>query len=229
MAGISMRELAELLEVSVASVSVALRGKPGISSETRARILEEARIRGYDMSRLNAASSKGVIEVLDYTYYSRSSGGNSILSAIFRCRHGNDQPPWLYALRLLSPYGARLLLPTFGKRQHHIRSRYQPAGTDRIPAKRNSLCYRRQFLFRIPGQYGFSRQLLRNSGWHRPPSFPWSYQNRLCPLVGRNTRTGTLPGLSVCHSGKRTGIRRTCGYHNGRPSSCRRKRLQRQL
>ena len=73
MAGISMRELAELLEVSVASVSVALRGKPGISSETRARILEEARIRGYDMSRLNAASSKGVIEVLDYTYYSRSA------------------------------------------------------------------------------------------------------------------------------------------------------------
>ena len=78
MAGISMRELAELLEVSVASVSVALRGKPGISSETRARILEEARIRGYDMGRLNAASSKGMIEVLDYTYYSRSAAPEEI-------------------------------------------------------------------------------------------------------------------------------------------------------
>ena len=42
MAGISMRELADLLGVSTASVSVALRGKSGISEETRRRILEEA-------------------------------------------------------------------------------------------------------------------------------------------------------------------------------------------
>ena len=42
MTGISMRELADLLGVSTASVSVALRGKSGISEETRQRILEEA-------------------------------------------------------------------------------------------------------------------------------------------------------------------------------------------
>ena len=34
MTGISMRELADLLGVSTASVSVALRGKSGISEET---------------------------------------------------------------------------------------------------------------------------------------------------------------------------------------------------
>ncbi|MGI6039689.1 MAG: LacI family DNA-binding transcriptional regulator [Clostridiales bacterium] len=45
MSGISMRELAEILGVSVASVSVALRGRAGISEDTRARILAEARKR----------------------------------------------------------------------------------------------------------------------------------------------------------------------------------------
>ena len=67
MAGISMKELADALGVSTASVSVALRGKSGISEETRGRILAEARKRGYDMSRLSGAQTKGVIEIIDYT------------------------------------------------------------------------------------------------------------------------------------------------------------------
>lgn len=68
MAGISMRELADLLGVSTASVSVALRGKSGISEETRQRILEEAHRQGYDMGRLSTPDSKGLIEILDLTY-----------------------------------------------------------------------------------------------------------------------------------------------------------------
>lgn len=68
MAGISMRELADLLGVSTASVSVALRGKAGISEETRQRILEEARRQGYDMSRLSTPDFKGLIEIVDLTY-----------------------------------------------------------------------------------------------------------------------------------------------------------------
>jgi DNA-binding LacI/PurR family transcriptional regulator len=68
MPDISMRDLAEILGVSVASVSVALRGRSGISEETRARILNEAQKRGYDMSRLSSPQSKGLIEVIDYTY-----------------------------------------------------------------------------------------------------------------------------------------------------------------
>lgn len=68
MAGISMRELADLLGVSTASVSVALRGKSGISEETRQRILEEAHRQGYDMGRLSAPDRKGVIEIIDLSY-----------------------------------------------------------------------------------------------------------------------------------------------------------------
>lgn len=68
MAGISMRELADLLSVSTASVSVALRGKPGISEETRRRILEEAHKHGYDMGRLSTPESNGLIEIIDFTY-----------------------------------------------------------------------------------------------------------------------------------------------------------------
>lgn len=68
MGTISMKELADALGVSTASVSVALRGKSGISEETRSRILAEAKRCGYDMKRLRANESKGVIALLDYTY-----------------------------------------------------------------------------------------------------------------------------------------------------------------
>lgn len=69
MAGISMKELADILGVSTASVSMALRGMPGISEETRQRILTEAQQRGYDMSRLSTAQARGTIAIIDYTYY----------------------------------------------------------------------------------------------------------------------------------------------------------------
>lgn len=69
MAGISMKELADILGVSTASVSVALRGMPGISEETRQRILTEAQQRGYDMNRLSTAQARGTIAIIDYTYY----------------------------------------------------------------------------------------------------------------------------------------------------------------
>lgn len=80
MAGISMKELAAALGVSTASVSVALRGKPGISEETRGRILAEARKQGYDMSRLSAVQTKGVIAIVDYTYYGCSTSPKDTFS-----------------------------------------------------------------------------------------------------------------------------------------------------
>lgn len=69
MSGISMKELAQELGVSTASVSVALRGKPGISEETRKRILSYARKCGYDMSRLSDSDTKGTIAIIDCIYY----------------------------------------------------------------------------------------------------------------------------------------------------------------
>jgi len=69
MKGISMRDLAKELGVSVASVSVALRGKSGISDETREKILRAAQRHGYDMGRLAPEKSKGIIEIIDFGFY----------------------------------------------------------------------------------------------------------------------------------------------------------------
>lgn len=45
---ITAKELAQLLNLSTASVSVALNGKPGVSTATRKRILTAAHEYGYD-------------------------------------------------------------------------------------------------------------------------------------------------------------------------------------
>ncbi|NLM62343.1 MAG: LacI family transcriptional regulator [Clostridiales bacterium] len=92
MSDISMRQLAEILGVSVASVSVALRGRSGISEETRARILEEARKRGYDMSRLSSPPVKGLIEVIDFSYH----------------KSGTTIDQFAYYSQLLEAIGSRL-------------------------------------------------------------------------------------------------------------------------
>ena len=47
---ITAKELAQLLNLSTASVSVALNGKPGVSTATRKRILTAAHEYGYDFS-----------------------------------------------------------------------------------------------------------------------------------------------------------------------------------
>lgn len=47
---ITAKELAKILNLSTASVSVALNNKPGVSTETKKRVLEAAREYGYDFS-----------------------------------------------------------------------------------------------------------------------------------------------------------------------------------
>ena len=47
MAGVTAKDIAKKLGISTASVSVALNNKPGVSRETRARVLEAARAMGY--------------------------------------------------------------------------------------------------------------------------------------------------------------------------------------
>ena len=68
---ITAKELAQLLNLSTASVSVALNGKPGVSTATRKRILTAAHEYGYDFS----ASTKegkltGTIYYVRYVSYS---------------------------------------------------------------------------------------------------------------------------------------------------------------
>ena len=50
---ITAKELAGLLGLSPAAVSMALNNKPGVSRETRRRVLETARQHGYDFTRLS--------------------------------------------------------------------------------------------------------------------------------------------------------------------------------
>ena len=48
---VTAKELAKTLGLSEAAVSLALNNKPGVSTATRRRVLEEARRRGYDFTR----------------------------------------------------------------------------------------------------------------------------------------------------------------------------------
>lgn len=50
---ITAKELAARLKLSATAVSMALNGKPGVSTETRALVIREAEKAGYDFSRLS--------------------------------------------------------------------------------------------------------------------------------------------------------------------------------
>lgn len=64
---ITAKELAKQLGVSPSAVSIALNNKPGISTETRKRILEAAKISHYDFSKLSEKkATTGVIYFLIY-------------------------------------------------------------------------------------------------------------------------------------------------------------------
>lgn len=56
--GITAKELAARLNLSATAVSMALNGKPGVSTSTRALVLEEAEKSGYDFSRLSLKKNK---------------------------------------------------------------------------------------------------------------------------------------------------------------------------
>lgn len=56
--GITAKELAKKLNLSATAVSMALNDKPGVSTQTRARIIKEAEKAGYDFSRLALKNNK---------------------------------------------------------------------------------------------------------------------------------------------------------------------------
>lgn len=56
--GITARELAKRLNISATAVSMALNGKPGVSTQTRNMIIKEAEKCGYDFSRLSMKKNK---------------------------------------------------------------------------------------------------------------------------------------------------------------------------
>ncbi len=61
---ITAKELAKILNISEASVSIALNGKSGISNKTRKKILETANNLGYDFSKIKTHKKNGKIYFL---------------------------------------------------------------------------------------------------------------------------------------------------------------------
>lgn len=51
---ITAKELAQKLNISAAAVSMALNNKPGVSTQTRKRVIEAAKEYGFDFSRINS-------------------------------------------------------------------------------------------------------------------------------------------------------------------------------
>lgn len=63
---ISAKELAQILNISPATVSMVLNKKPGISDRTRTMVLEAAERYGYDLSKKMETDSKGIIQFVIY-------------------------------------------------------------------------------------------------------------------------------------------------------------------
>lgn len=69
MADVTARDLANMLGISTAAVSMALNGKPGVSSETRSKVLAAAAKLGYvtPKSRQSERQAKNIISFVIYT------------------------------------------------------------------------------------------------------------------------------------------------------------------
>ena len=64
---VTAKEIARQLGLSAASVSFALNGRPGVSAETRARVLKAAHALGYEFSDAREAESGTIV----FVYYNR--------------------------------------------------------------------------------------------------------------------------------------------------------------
>ena len=59
---ITAKELAKMLGLSEAAISMALNNKPGVSTKTRKRVIDAAKANGYDFSRIAAEHAETVTE-----------------------------------------------------------------------------------------------------------------------------------------------------------------------
>ena len=69
---ITAKELAKQLGLSPSAVSIALNNKPGISTETRKKILDAARVSNYDFSKIGEKKTTAGTTV-SYTHLSNIS------------------------------------------------------------------------------------------------------------------------------------------------------------
>ena len=69
MAVVKMSDIAQRVGVSIAAVSMALNGRPGVSDAMRKRIIAEAEACGYDMNRLSVSADKKKRIIVYYADY----------------------------------------------------------------------------------------------------------------------------------------------------------------
>lgn len=82
---VTVRELAQAASVSIGTVSRALKGKPGLSAQTRATVLRVAQERGYDVGKLRSAKPRRVLFL--YNRQIDSLGTNQFYSVVL---HGAE-------------------------------------------------------------------------------------------------------------------------------------------
>lgn len=64
---ITAKELAKILNLSEAAVSMALNGKPGVSTQTRSRVLETAHNYSYDFTKIKKSrTNEGTLDYITY-------------------------------------------------------------------------------------------------------------------------------------------------------------------
>ena len=81
---ITAKQLAQILGISEAAVSMALNGKPGVSKERRAEIIEAAKEYGYDFSRINDHYKGGNILFYLFSKYRTIIDNTEFFNAVIK-------------------------------------------------------------------------------------------------------------------------------------------------
>lgn len=96
---ITAKEIAKILGISPAAVSIAINNKPGVSSATRERVLQLANENGYEFSRGKNSDERK--ETISFILYKKSGGSRCGRHAVFLQpygRSGTELPrAWLRA------------------------------------------------------------------------------------------------------------------------------------
>ncbi|MFQ7574684.1 MAG: LacI family DNA-binding transcriptional regulator [Lachnospira sp.] len=86
---ISAKELAKILNISAAAVSMALNNKPGVSTNTRKKVFEAAAKYGYDFTKINdkheALNDCGIIYLLIFKRYGTVVTDTQFFSELTQC------------------------------------------------------------------------------------------------------------------------------------------------
>ena len=86
---ISAKELANLVHVSPATVSMVFNNKPGISESTRELVLKTAREYGYKLKDPSTCEAEsGVIQLICYKKHGKIAAELCITRIIFLRKHG---------------------------------------------------------------------------------------------------------------------------------------------